>query len=154
MSHIGKESWVEVSGQRYRLSRYTRELDAEFVKWALQQLPCPIAQARQDIEGFPAELQKIIVQEAIEAKRKREAGISDQIEDIRQSHKGLWKVLCLLFQRHHPELSERDVGKIFDECLDEHGPDYLADKIAEAQGIVKKSDLPPDDGKKKDGRPE
>ncbi len=150
MSHIGQETYVEVGSNRYKLSRYSRELDDLFMKWATALLPDPIAEAREQIKGFPPDLQKLIVSEAIEAKRKRDAGISDEVNQMRGSNKGMWKVLCLLFQKHHPELTERDVGNIFDECLIEHGPDYLVDKITEAQGTVKKSDVPPEDPKKKE----
>lgn len=149
MSHIGRETFVESGGKRYRLSRYTRTLDDVFVEWCLSQLPDPIATARKDIEGFPPELQKMIVQEAMEVKRKRETGTSDEIAEFRSSNKGLWKILCLCFQRYHPDLTEADVAAIYDDCLLEHGPDYLPNKVAEASGTVKKKDLPAEDPSKK-----
>jgi hypothetical protein len=148
MQHIGKETFVEVNNSRYKLSRYTRELDGEFTKWALEQLPDPIEQARTQIRGFPPEVQQVIIKDALEQKRKRDAGVSDEVLLMKNSDKGMWKILCLLFQKYNPELTERDVANIFDECLQQHGKDYLADRISEAQGIVKQSDLPQEGLKK------
>lgn len=147
-NHIGKETFIEVGGKRYKLSRWTRELDNQFVEWALAQLPDPVEEARKNMKGFPEHCQAIIVKEALEVKRKRDTGVSEEIGDIRTSQKGAWKVLCLLLQKHYPDMTERDVGNLFDQCLEEHGADYLQEKVEESQGVVKKKDLPPDTQKK------
>ena len=148
MSHIGRETYVEVGPNRYRLSRYTREMDEQFVKWAMSTLPDPLEQAKKDIQGFSPEIANMIVREALATKRKRDTGMSEDVQAIRSSQKGQWKMLSLLFQKHNPELSERDVGNVFDEILEQHGEEYLVTKLQEAMGVVKAKDLPDEPQKK------
>ncbi len=136
MNHIGRETYVEVEGRKYRLSRFTRKLVSAFLDWSEAVLPNPFDAIKGKLDGLPEFAQQLIVKDAIEAAKLRKSLNSPEVQALMGTDKGLMKIICLLFSTHHPELTVEDASKIYDDCLEEHGADYLPKKIAEASGIV------------------
>lgn len=136
MNHIGRETYVECEGKKYRLTRFTRRLVAAFLDWSETVLPNPYDEIKGKLEGLPEFAQQLIVKDAIERAKLRKSLNSPEVQSLMGTDKGLMKILHLLFSTHHPELTVDDAGRIYDACLDEHGADYLPKKIAEASGVA------------------
>lgn len=140
MNHIGRETTVEVNGKKYRLSRFTRKILRSFLDWANVELGNPLDAIKDRLAGFPPHLQEMIVKDALEQARLRRSVNSPEVQSLLATPQGSMKLLSLLFQQHHPELTDADVEAIYDACATEHGESYLEKKIVEASGQMPKDE--------------
>jgi hypothetical protein len=134
MDYIGKETFVEVGGQKYKLARFDRNILEGFIEWAGKELPSPLEVIKAHIKDFTPRQQELMIKEAVAGARSKLSLNSPEVQNLLGTPKGVIKVTSLLFQRHHPELTEKDVERIYDQCEQEHGDDYLWKKIEVASG--------------------
>ena len=59
---------------------------------------------------------------------------SPEYQAVLNTPEGSYHLLYLLLQKHHPQLSEKDVVALYDRCVDEHGFGYLERTMADAEG--------------------
>lgn len=139
-NYIGKETYIEVNGKKYRLSRFTQSIGEAFLSWADKRLGNPLDKIKGTLAGFPPEVQKILATRAYEEASKPRTLSSDDVQSLLQTYEGGLKLIGLLLQRYNPELTDSQVKDVYESCSEEHGEDYLAGKIKEASGIVPKDD--------------
>jgi hypothetical protein len=136
LEHLGTEPIIEVGGKTYKLSRFTRGILRQFMDWAEKQLGDPLDAIKHKLDGFSPAIQELLVRDAVNASKHRRNIQSPEIQALMQTEEGGIRLLTLLFNKHHPELTEAQVGELFDQCLIEHGQDYFANKLAEASGVI------------------
>lgn len=134
MQHLGTEVELEVSGQKYRLSRFSRKIVRQFIDWAQTVLPDPLAIVKDKLRDFPANIQEIMVRDALAQARMRRSVNNPEIQALMTTPEGGMKLLALMFQAHHPDLSETQVEEIYEACAREHGEGYLERKLVQAAG--------------------
>lgn len=140
MEYIGRSVTVDAGGKKYTLSRFTRKVLRQFLDWADKELGDPLEQVKAKLAGFPPNIQELMVREAIQSAKLRRSINSPEIQALMSRPEGVMKILALLFQQNHPELSDRDVEAVFDQCAEEHGEGYLERKILEASGQAPKDE--------------
>jgi hypothetical protein len=138
--YIGRNIAVEIGGRKYVLSRFTRKVLRAFLDWADKELGDPLEAVKGKLAGFPPNIQELMVREAIQAAKLRRSVDSPEVQALMQRPEGVMKILALLFQANHPELTDRDVEALFDQAAQEHGENYLERKILEASGQIPKDE--------------
>lgn len=134
MHHVGIDTFIEVDNKKYKLSRFERKEHRKFLDWADKVIPDPFELIMGRLESFPPALQEILVKEALQYAKMRLTMLSPEVQNLLQTSEGGIKLLEVMLQRHHPELTTAEVENIYDRCQEEHGPDYLISKVAEVSG--------------------
>lgn len=151
MNHIGRDVKFTVGSFDYTISRFTRGVLNSFLEWADKILPHPLDALKGKLEGFPKDIQEMLVRDAIDSTRLRRSVTNPEVNRLMNSEQGAFKILHLLLAKHHPDLSEDDVWDIYMECAREHGDEFLLKKIAQAQGELEVADTGTEDGAEKKG---
>jgi hypothetical protein len=122
---------IEVGGKSYKLSRLDTTILEKAVAWADKVLPDPMDVVREQIKGFPPEIQLELVKEAQQTARLRKAKSpnSPDIQALLNSAEGIKKCLALMVQKHQPDLSDDDALKLIVACEEEHGLAYVKDAL-------------------------
>lgn len=144
MNHIGQESKLSIGGKVYTFSRFERHQLRAFLEWANNKLGCPLQEVKKIVDGFPPAMQTLLVNDALERKRNRQNPNSEEIQALMSSQDGAMKLIYLLFQKHHPELTDSDIEKLYDQALLEHGENFLKPIMEKANGVT-----PVDEAKEK-----
>jgi hypothetical protein len=118
-TYIGKETTVTIGGKKYTLSRLTRSVMREFAEWVHAHTPDPLAMAAQYINEFPEDLQKLLIQQAWNDTKGRMDVEGPEVRPAMNTIEGSTKLLQLLLQKHHPELTEDQVFDLALEHFDE-----------------------------------
>ncbi len=137
MNHIGRKVTFEVGGKRYTLSRYTRRVLSRVVEWAASRLPHPLDAIKNRLDGFPAHLQERIVDAAIDSSKSWGSINNPEIQAKMNTEEGVIKQFQLLLQEHHPDITEDEVFDLIIACEEEHGQQFIADRLAETHGKLK-----------------
>lgn len=147
--HLGRDIPFTLAGKTYTLSRFTRRILNDFLEWADAVLPHPLDELKGRLDGFPKDVQEMLVKDAVANARLRKSVTNPEVNRLMNSEQGAFKVLHLLLAKHHTDLTEDDVWDIYLGCVREHGDEYLLKKIAAAQGQL---DVPgTDEGAEKKG---
>jgi hypothetical protein len=137
---IGKETYVEIGGEKYKLARFDRRIYDQFLQWADKQLGHPLDAIKDKLASFPPKIQEIMVRDALDRAALRRSISSPEVQALLATPEGCMKLLALLFQKHHPELTDRDVENLYEKAVEEHGPNYIENKLGEAQGVTPKAE--------------
>ena len=132
--HLGKEVTLKIGGRNYTFSRLERKHHIEWMDYANKKLGCPLAQAKRDMEGLPPALQEVVLRDALERKKLRSNPECEDYQVYMRTWDGAMKLMALLLKKHHPDLQTSEVEVIYDQAIEEHGPDFLAGLRLEAQG--------------------
>src|SRR4051812_8955837 len=122
--HIGRPTTIEANGRTYTIGRFTRNILFRFMDWAEAQIPDPLDDLKTKITGFPPHIQELMVKDALQKSRVRRSVQSPEVQQLLGTPEGAIKILQLLLSKNHPELSESEVGDIFDSMIEEHGGEY------------------------------
>lgn len=109
MLYTGKDTPLVVDGKRYMLSRFTRALEDEFVEWAKSVLPNPIAVIGAGLSKLPANVQEMLVKEAVAKACALQSFFNPDIQSLVGTPAGSVKLFSLLLRKYQPELTEDDV---------------------------------------------
>lgn len=108
MNYAGTEQTISVDGRRIRLSRFTRAMFREWLNWAAQQIPSPLATASDVLAMNLAEdLRTALLWELV--RRTEDCGTmnDEAIQALWLSLQGRLYTLELLLNKYH--FSEADV---------------------------------------------
>jgi hypothetical protein len=132
---IGREVTITVGEVKYTLSRFDRSILARFMHWANTKLPNPLDVIKDRIKDFPPDLQKVMVREAMDKATCLRSFESPEIQSLIQTVEGAAYLFYLLFQKHHPEVTEAHAEQIYQHCVEEHGEGWVEKQLSTAQGI-------------------
>lgn len=138
--HIAREVDLEVGDKTYRLARFTRKHLVEWMDFANKKLGDPLLEVKKQLDGFPLEIQKLLVEEALDRKRRRQDFSSPEIQALFSSNEGILKAICLLFKKHQPDMTPADVEAVFDEALEQHGVEFFQKVFSTTMGSTPKSE--------------
>jgi hypothetical protein len=133
---IGKEPVLEVAGKKYKLARFDRAILGQFLQWAKGKIPHPLAAIKDVLPYLTPEDRKFAIGKAMDDAKAYLSFDSEEVRALLASAEGSMKLLCLLFQKHHPDLTDKDVENLYEKAQEEHGVGYFEGKIAEAQGEI------------------
>jgi hypothetical protein len=131
---LGREAIIEAGGQAYRLARFDRDVLERFLDWAETKLPNPISLIKDQLADFSPAHAEMLIKEAMSRAALKRSYNSPDVQSLLHSPLGAYKVFHLLLAKYHPELTERESRDIYDQATLEHGIDYVAKKIAVAEG--------------------
>lgn len=140
MPNIGTEQKITVGDKAYTFSPFTIEMLHEFVNWANDKLPDPLSLVAKNFNDYPKPMQELLVAKALEKAQSRKEFSSPEIQGLLNSFEGGVKICSMLLHKHHPEVTEQTAQKIIQDCIEEHGSDYIAKVFAKAQGTVEQSE--------------
>lgn len=140
MRHLGTEVEITVGGKKYKLSRFSRKIVKQFIDWAQTVLPDPLTLVKDKLKDFPPNVQEIIVKDALANARMRRSVNNPEIQALMTTPEGGMKLLSLMFQAHHPNLTDAEVEAIYEQIGLEYGEGYLESKLVQAAG-----EMPVDD---------
>lgn len=127
---------IEVGGKRYTLSRMDRTIADRFLDFVRKRQPDPFEQVRQNLKGFPEAIQHRMIDRAMDKASKIIGYSSPEYEETLETPEGSYHMLWLLFQKHHPDVSEKEVIDIVTQTVEEHGLGYVGQKMKETQGVL------------------
>lgn len=116
---------ITIENKEYRIAAFDEKITKDFLGFANVMLPDPLTQAKDSIGGFPLHLQELIVKDALAAKRIPRSIDDPQVQAFAKTPEGLGKLLCLLYQKHQPELTEDEVWELHFKATDTLGEKYL-----------------------------
>jgi len=136
MFHLGQVQNIEVSGKSYKLGRLTRSDMSQFIDWANERTPHPLDELTLErLNKYPPHLQEILLKNAQDKAEMRRSYTAPHIQGAINSPEGIIKLFELVLRKQHPEITYTAVAVLYDACLEEHGPDYLKEKLQRAQGV-------------------
>jgi hypothetical protein len=131
MLKLGKEHVVEALGQKWTFGRLSLAVIRAFRDWIEQQLPDPMAMGEKFFNLLPPDEQLARVKAAESTKQQLKCFTlkSDLAKEYMGTEQGAAKLVQLLLQKHHPDVSEDDAFLI----LQDIGP-QLAEILSGARG--------------------
>jgi hypothetical protein len=133
---IGRETTIEIGGKKYKLSRFDRLILEQFLDWADKHLGHPLDQIKDKLKDFPPDIQRFMIQEAMSKMALRRSFNSPEVRALLVTPEGSMKLCCLLFQRYQPDLTDKDVEKLYEAACDEHGYGYMEKVITRSEGVM------------------
>jgi hypothetical protein len=133
---IARETTIEVGSKTYRLARFDREILENFLDWADETLPNPIAALKDQLKGLDAETKELVVKAAVEKASSRRCITNPDVQSLMRSFDGIYHLFYLLLQKHQPNITEQEAGKLYEACVEEHGPKYIERKMSIITGEV------------------
>lgn len=133
--HIGRETYIEASGKRYKLPRLTRKIREELTAWAVSKLkPDTLENCKKLKEYISDDEYKTLVLSSWRADQLELNFFHPRVEELYTSPEGIEKGLTLLLQAGTPELTEEACIDILGDATYENGIDYLLSKWRQVEG--------------------
>lgn len=116
---------LTVNGTEYELSAFDAALAKQVLAWAESRLPNPLDLIKDRIAFFPPAVQEMMIRDAMDKARTPKSLDSAEVQAQIRTLEGIEYVLCLLFKRHHPQLTVEQIWGIHQAAVKEHGEGYL-----------------------------
>ena len=137
--HIGRETYIEANGKRYKLPRLTRRIREELTEWALSKLKPDTLENSKKLKEFLSEAAyEATVLTCWRADQMELNFFHPRVEELYTSPEGLEKGLTLLLQAENPELTEEQCIDILGDATYENDLEYLLDKWRQVEGRTPK----------------
>lgn len=125
---------LTIGGMPYRLSNFTAEMQQEFCDWSKTVLYDPVRDVLAYIKDIPEKLQKDLLNDAFRRKSLRGSVTDPDLDALEHSFQGITKIYQLMFRKHHPNLTERDIANLMNQAHEELGEEGLEEVFGIAKG--------------------
>ncbi len=137
---LGREAVIEVSGKKYTISRFDRNVLERLLEYVKKHTPDPLDTIRDKLKGFPEAIQHRMIDKAMEMASRPVSMGSPEYQAVMSTPEGALHLFYLLLQSHHPLLTEKEAAVLYDETVKEHGYGHIEALMAKVAGEIPTDD--------------
>ena len=133
---IAKPASFELNNKVYTLSRFTRKHSDAFVEWAKKVLPNPVDEVIARIDKLPLEIQirmSSMLTKMLSCKMTIDC---PECAALFYSMDGQYKIMMLLLQANHPELTDDQAWEIIYDAYCYYGMEWFEQTLETVMGTV------------------